>query len=50
MKEKIKKDRWAEDTMILISRKARASLRIKAALKGITLKELIENYANAKTN
>jgi len=42
------KDKWAEDTMILVSREARAKLKIKAVLKGLTLKQLLEDFAKEK--
>ncbi len=55
VKEKIKKDRWAEDTMIFVSRDTRAKLKMKALLltdkgakKSLTVKELLERYANEK--
>ena len=48
MKTEIKKDRWAEDTMILVSRDTRAKLKLKAALEAKTLKQLLEDFANKK--
>ena len=43
---KLKKDRWAEDTLILVSRDTRAKLKLKAILKGLTLKEYLAKIAN----
>ena len=45
MNKEIKKNRWEEDTMILVSRKTRAKLKLKAALKGQTLKQLLEDFS-----
>lgn len=48
-KKEIKKDRWEEDTMILVSRDTRAKLKMKALMtgKGLTIKELLKKYANS---
>jgi hypothetical protein len=48
MNKEQKKDRWEEDTLILVSRDTRAKLKLKAILKGLTLKEYLEKLANEK--
>jgi hypothetical protein len=40
------KDRWNEDTMILVSRETRAKLKLKAIKNGLTLKSYLEKFAN----
>lgn len=47
MKEE-KKDRWAEDTMITVSRDTRAELKILAAVRGITIKDFLAQIAKEK--
>ena len=42
--------RWEEDTMILVSRDTRAKLKLKAVLKGLTIKEYLKQIANEKNN
>ena len=44
------KNRWEEDALILVSRDTRAKLKLKAALKALTLKELLKKYADEKNN
>jgi hypothetical protein len=46
--EKQKTTRWVEDTTIVVSREARAKLKMKALLKGLTLKAYLEEHANEK--
>jgi hypothetical protein len=46
MKEK--KSRWEEDCVVVLSRDARAKLKIKSALRGISIKALLEEFANIK--
>lgn len=46
MKEK--KDRWAEDTMIVVSRDTRAELKILSAVAGMTIKDFLAQVAKEK--
>jgi hypothetical protein len=45
---KKQKKRWEEDTLILVSRDTRAKLKLKAILKGLTLKEYLKKIADEK--
>ena len=46
MKEK--KDRWAEDTMIVVSRDTSAELKILSAVAGMTIKDFLAQVAKEK--
>ena len=50
MKEKKQINRWVEDTMILVSREARAKLKINAILYGKDLKEYLNQVALQNPN
>jgi hypothetical protein len=49
MKKEIKKDVWKDNVLVFVSRDTRAKLKLKAILKGLTLKEYLEKIANEKT-
>lgn len=48
MADKKKKSRWEEDTTVLISRDARAKLKMKALKAGKDLKKFLQDFANSK--
>ena len=41
MKEKKIKNRWEDDTMILVSKKIRAKLKLEALKEGKTIKQFV---------
>ncbi len=43
-----RKNRWGQDTMILVSIETRDKLKMKAAKLKITVKKLLEMFSNEK--
>lgn len=48
MAEEKKESRWSENTMIMVSRDARAKLKMRALKEGKTLKSYLEDISNGK--
>ena len=49
-KKVIVNDRWHEDTMIVVSRKTRADLKLQALLEGKTIKQLVSILISERKN
>lgn len=47
MAEAKKKNRWDDDTMVLVSRETRVNIKLKAAKEGRTVKEYLKRLVES---